>query len=76
MLKLFISFSDGKILTVNDLEEQDLDHFFDCLKKNKMYWNKMTGRGFWLNSNSVYHIVAEKVPIGEENASQENTGGA
>ena len=52
MLKLFISFKDGKILEVNDLDENDLKYFFECVKKNKMYWNKVTGRGFWLNESS------------------------
>ena len=74
MIKLFISFSDGKIVEVQQLQEEDLDYFLSCITKNKMYWNKLTGRGFWLNSSIAYHIVAEKwTPTCEpETPSKEN----
>lgn len=81
MIKLSILHNDGKIADIEHFLEEDLDDFLNCIYKNKMYWNTLTGRGFWVNPLTIRHIIAERLeeqypkppePIHqEENAKQD-----
>lgn len=72
MIKLIITYNDGKILEVNDLKDKDAKHFFECLSKHEFYWDNAKNRGFWTDIDQIRHVVAEKhSPQGENNVSKD-----
>ncbi len=72
MIKLIITYNDGKIIELNDLKDENAKHFFDCLSKSEFYWDNVRHRGFWTDIRQIRHIQAEKHTAQQERS--ENVG--
>jgi len=70
MLKLSILHFDGKIVEMKEFLDTDLDLFFDCITRKEVYWNRLTGRGIWVNVATVRHVLVEKMFLPKNDTSK------